>query len=69
MTIPSGGVFHAFDNRSSADNSLAAGNGFVIYAGGLYPYPAGIGYHNGIDPHHSGTKSHLAGAVNQSRLF
>jgi hypothetical protein len=56
-------VLNALDNRCAADDSVAARNGFLIHVGGLYPHSVDIGYRNGIDPHHSGTKSRLASAL------
>jgi len=53
-------VFHALDNLSSTDDSLATGNGYFIHVGGFYSYLADIGYCGGIDTHHSGAKSDLA---------
>jgi hypothetical protein len=56
-------VFRALDNLSSADDSLAVGNGYFVHIRRFYSHLAGIGYCRGIDTRHSRAKPNLASAV------
>jgi hypothetical protein len=47
------------DHLSSANDSMAAGNGIVLHAGRLYTHSVDTGDRHRIDPYHSGTKSSL----------
>ena len=53
-------VFHALDNLSSTDDSLATRSHYFIHVRGLHSHLADIGYRDGIDTHHSRAKSDLA---------
>jgi hypothetical protein len=62
-------VPHALDDLSSTDDSVATGNGFVVHAGRLHSHPADTGDRDGVDSHHSRTKSSLGRALVNVSMF
>ena len=63
-------MFHALDNLSSTDDSLATRSRYFIHVRGLHSHLADIGYRDGIDTRDSRAKSNLARVVRMwSMLF
>ena len=61
-------MFHALDNLSSTDDSLATRDGQFIHVRRFYSHLADIGYRDRIDTHHSRAKTNLARVVRLSSI-